>query len=253
MKKTQLILSLILFANVLLHAQDLKIDFPKGTIFLEGFANLAIEGYDGNQVIISESARENYFPVQTKGLTKINNRSSKESSTLKYEIRGKTLHITEPSSFGSYILKVPKSVNLTCKARHIKDYGYGTNKTYTINNVLGEIEIYVMEMINIELTNMSGQASIVTHGNIKATIQSFPKEGAISFDTYRGFVDVSMPKNINTGVTLTAKEGDIYSNFTVKKKGSKKNPETFLGTIGKGGNSLIIHTELGGNIYLRKR
>lgn len=250
MKKIQLILLFIFFVNTLLQAQDLKIDFPKGTIILDGFANLVIEGYDGTEVIISSHARENFNPDQTKGLKKINARASKESSELKYKIKGDQLKISEPSSFGSYILKVPKNLNLTCKAQHLK--GYGSNKFYSISNVLGEIEIYVMDMVNIRLKNISGQTSIVTHGNITAAIDSFPKKGAISFDTYRGFVDVWMPRNVSVNVNLTAKEGDIFSNFEVKKKGNKKNPETFLGTIGKGENNLIIHAELSGNIYLRQ-
>lgn len=249
MKNLNHILFIVFSFNVL-QAQELRIPFSSGTLVLEDFANVNIEGYEGKEVIIYEYLQENFNPNQSKGLKKISARSKSAKTEVAYKVKGDKLYLSDAYKYGSYVIKVPKDLHLVSKAKILMEVG--GNKEYLLSNLSGEIELFLNDVVDIEAKNLSGSVSIITHGNIDAHFIKIPKGGVLNLDTYRGYVDISLPANASINVNLNAKEGDIFTNFNIIQKPSNTKRPNIIGSIGKGGADLIVNAEVSGNIYLRK-
>ena len=108
-----------------------------------------------------------------------------------------------------------------------------------------------MELVDVYIKDVNGPISIVSHGNIYYENRAIPGNDPISLDTYRGSVNVLVPENSSLSVNLAAKTGNIYSAFDIKKQSNKG--KYMLGTINGGQTALKINSEVGGNIYIRKK
>lgn len=237
-------------------AQKHTIDFSSGTLRIEGYDNLIIEGYDGNEVLIYTDVvaqKENKINTETERSEREPNNTSEdpEDPELTYEIQGKELQIISKESFDVYRLKVPRSLNVVCKTSN-NYYSKCQDKNIEISEITGEIELSALDNVNVMLENVSGAISIVTYGNITAAFNKITTKGSLHFDTYRGFVDLTLPEDAALRVKLNSKKGKVYSDLPVKKDKEENESGKLRGLIGAGGIDLIVNTEDGGDIFLRK-
>lgn len=235
------------------HTQEYKIDFTTGTLQIEGYDNLIIEGYEGDKVLIYKEIESKDETIKKTGRTSNNNTERKDPSDpeLTYEIQGKELKILSEHSFDVYRLKIPRNLNIVCKTSNYY-YSVRKDKNISIQDVSGEIELLAQDLVNVTLKNTSGAISVVTYGNIKADFKKITSEGSLYFDTYRGSVELTLPDDASLHIKLTSKKGNIYSDLTVKKEKKENQSGILLGRIGTGNIDLIVNTEAGGDIYLRK-
>jgi Toastrack DUF4097 len=136
-----------------------------------------------------------------------------------------------------------------------------------VENVTGEVEV---ENTNgpITLQNVSGTVvASTTNGDIEAVLARVAPDKPMSFATFNGDVDVTLPPDAKASLRLKSQEGDVYSDFDlalkaapVKTEESGKSSGRFrvsieraaMGTINGGGSEMKLET-FNGNIYIRKK
>ena len=133
----------------------------------------------------------------------------------------------------------------------------------TISGISGEIEVEAMGG-NINLTAISGAVVAHTMGDIEASIDGVEPDAPMSFSTFGGDIDVSLPPTIKATLILSS-HGDIYTDFdTSKRKQRKKvqkdddedgfrvDVEKVLEIPINGGGPEIEFSNFTGDIYVRK-
>ncbi len=136
-----------------------------------------------------------------------------------------------------------------------------------VEGVSGEVEI---ENMNgpITLRNVSGTVIASTaNGDIEAVLARVAPDKPMSFATFNGDVDVTLPPDAKASLRLKSQEGDVYSDFDLALKSAPAKTEesgktsgrfrvsierAALGTINGGGVEMKFET-FNGDIYIRKK
>lgn len=143
----------------------------------------------------------------------------------------------------------------------------------TVND--GDIRVQGLEG-ELELNNVNGEivakevaGSVVAHttnGDVKVTMSRVDPKAALSFVTFNGDVDVTLPAGSHGDLRMRSDNGEIYTDFDVQlstqpakveqqRTGGKYRLEIeqeVRGTVGGGGPEIQLRT-FNGDIYLRKR
>ena len=164
-----------------------------------------------------------------------------------------------------------RSVDLTLKvpfATSLKLVGTNLEENISVENVTGEIEIRGANG-GITLKNVSGTVvAATTNGDLEATLAKVAPDKPMSFVTFNGDVDVTLPADAKATFSLKSAMGDVYSDFDVVLKPQPVKSEqstqadkgkfrvsmdrAVSGSINGGGPELKIQT-YNGNIYIRKK
>jgi hypothetical protein len=110
-------------------------------------------------------------------------------------------------------IEVPSNVDL-----NVETYNSGDIE---VDNINGEV---VSENYNgkITLTNISGSAVASTYnGRITVTLNNVTPDTPMSFTTYNGTVDITMPTGTKGNLKLKSTRGDIYSGFDMQVSETK--------------------------------
>ncbi len=169
------------------------------------------------------------------------------------------IHI-ESSSWNvptSLTIEVPVKFNVSIEA-----YNHGTVE---VANVDGELEIQSYNgPINAE--NISGSLIANTYnGSITASFNSVLPNSPMSFATYNGKIDLTLPPSIKASFKMKTSNGDIYTDYDMKidpiKPETKKDAKAGVykvsigdwqkGSINGGGPEITLEN-YHGNIYIRK-
>lgn len=151
-------------------------------------------------------------------------------------------------------VQVPKqtSLNLECMAGNVQ-----------VEDIEGTIEVEAMGG-QINLDNISGTIIAHTMGDITASVARITPGKPMSFSSFNGEIDVTLPADIKATVVLES-HGNIYTDFdTSKRKVSqdvdeKEDDDRFMYDMKEvleiplnGGGPEIRFTNFSGNIYIRK-
>lgn len=137
-----------------------------------------------------------------------------------------------------------------------------------VDSVTGEVEA---ENINgsITLKGISGSVvAYVQNGELTAELKDITKGKPMSFASFNGDVDVTLPASVKTTVKVSTHNGDAYSDFNIEAvarpteiieentrvedgKYRVRIQDSFYGNINGGGPEFDFST-FNGNIYIRK-
>jgi len=250
----------MLFAGNILMAQDNKQEYKiqaantrDGKLTLNDFpSDLPIEGYSGNEIIItSNSDHPGPPPERAKGLKPIYPGGEDNTGMgLFVEKNGNdiTIQCLLPiTQQGSYKVKVPDNFSLKVKG------GCERSIELTVQNMKNEIEANVCH--NISLKNVTGPLVLSTiSGNITVAFTELSKDKSISIASVSGEIDVTLPAKAAMNVELGTMSGSMYSDFDFsndKKEMKRIGGSSIQGQLNGGGVDVKI-TNVSGNIYLRK-
>jgi hypothetical protein len=134
----------------------------------------------------------------------------------------------------------------------------------TVENVEGDIEAEHQNG-NIHLTNVSG--SVVTeafNGNVIVVLTRIAGEKAMSFVSFNGNVDVTLPASAKANVRMRSDNGDVFSAFYLETRAATPPTprrdgrgikievnQAIFGAINGGGPEFELRT-YNGNVYLRR-
>ena len=145
----------------------------------------------------------------------------------------------------------------------------GTNLgEISVENVNGEIEVENMNG-EVKLANVGGTVvANSTNGSISAVLNRVNPDKPLSFATFHGDIDVTLPADIKATLKIKSTQGEVFSDFdialktvpvkaegTAKKEGGKFRIEldrSVYGTINGGGPELKLQN-FSGDIYIRKK
>ncbi|UCG27939.1 MAG: DUF4097 family beta strand repeat protein [Bacteroidales bacterium] len=225
--------------------------------------SITVTGYSGNEIHVVATqpvkkitVEDAGFEPDVQGMKKI----SASSFNLSAEEEDNIVEIGS-SSWKSAInleIQVPQKFSL--------DVGTVNQGNITIQNVDGTLEVSNVNG-SITLTNVSG--SVVTNtvnGKILVDLVRVDTDTPMSFASFNGDVDVTLPGSVKATAKMKSTSGDIYTDFEVEfeRKKSKVDEsdeegvykvtidEYVYGNLNGGGPEFVFKN-YHGNIYLRKK
>lgn len=243
---------------------------PRKLVVEGGTGSVTIRAYEGQDALIEYTGRE---------IPGVNNRGRSgrnEPPDGMHRIGGsRGLDITEDSNtvrvnsqgiFGGtardMVIQVPAQTSVNVKTM------FGGNMT--IENIAGDIEA---ENFNGQVTITNASGSVVAHsmnGRITVSLNRVLPDKSMSFSTFNGDVDVTLPADTKARFKMRTDNGDIFTDFDVKMeanappaveegKDNKGRPRrrvrvdgTQTGTINGGGPEMQF-TTFNGRILIHKK
>jgi len=137
-----------------------------------------------------------------------------------------------------------------------------------VENISGEVEIE-SAMGDLKLINVTGPVTAsTTGGSIEAVLGRLAADKPMSFVTFHGDIDLTLPADAKAGFRIKSNTGQLYTDFDIALKSLPAEPEkstgregakfrvsldrSVFGTINGGGAEIKIQN-FNGDIYLRKK
>ncbi len=218
-------------------------------------ANVKIEGYDGDEVIVRAPGRSE-TPERAKGLRPIYY-SAEDNSGLGLSVvkDGNTLKIVKASRHhGDFQIRVPRRV--TIEYEQVNWMGGDLQ----ITSHTGDLEIKTT-IGNIDLKNVSGPVvASTTSGSITVVYGNVEQGKPSSISNISGLVDVTLPDGTKANLKLKSITGEIYSDLDLKMKGGTGKEDlprlgggnTVEGTLNGGGVEINLQT-ISSDIFVRRQ
>lgn len=199
-----------------------------------------------------------------------NKNTDDESKSGMRKIGGSTMDLEVSETTNSVIVKSDSwnnELNLTIEVPSGFDLQAHTynNGDLLIKNIQGTVEL---TNYNGEITaeNISGSVVANTfNGDLRVTFAKITENTPMSFSTYNGDVDLTLPSTFKGTMKMKTEQGDIYTDFDTKmiKNSPVTNKDSKSGvykvaintwTIGEinGGGPEFILKNYHGDIYIRK-
>jgi len=245
----------ILFAANVLKAQEYKVtveNVKTNKLVLNDFrGDLPIEGYAGNEIIVTGSSDNFKAPERAKGLKAIYPSGTDNTGiAVSYEKNGNEITLTcllSITQSGNYKIKIPN--NLAVKF----ESSCGRSGNISIKNMNNELDITNCQ--GIDLKNVTGPLVLSTiSGEINVTFGDIAKDKPISIAAISGDVDITLPAKSAVDLEMSTISGNLYSDFDLtaeKDKMRRVGGGTIKTALNGGGPELKI-SDISGNIYLRK-
>lgn len=250
-----LALTILLIASGAVRAQQFKIpveNIKDGRLNLDEFiGDLTVEGYSGNEILITGTSEHFETPERAKGLKPVYAEGTDNTGlALSMEKDGNKVTLRCLLSMvqsGTYKIKVPDNLALKI-SRNCSRWG-GT----TIANMKNEIEFNGCH--EITLKSVTGPLVISTiDGNVDVVFSEISKDKPISLASVSGEVDVTIPAKAAVNLEMSNVSGNMYTDFDFpasSKEMRRVGGNNIRNELNGGGTELKIHN-VSGNIYLRK-
>jgi lia operon protein LiaG len=257
--KTKMILSGSIFALLMvgsIAAQDYKVsvDNAKNSkLSLKNFSgDLKIEGYAGNEIVISPMGGEDMtVPERAKGLKPVYGGGVDNTgvglSVGKDGTEISVICLIPFTNSREYTVKVPESMSIVVNSE------CQNNNDIYINGMKNEIEIQSCH--SIKLTGVTGPLVLSTiSGDIEVTFSQIAVGKPFSINSISGEIDITLPAKTAADVEMSAVSGRMYSDFDFSDKSKDMNQVggNELTTKLNGGGAKFSIVTVSGNIYLRK-
>jgi len=253
--KTSMLIFLILISACYLSGQEYKIavqNTKDGKLILKQFTgDLPIEGYIGNEVIITSDNEDFAPPERAKGLKPIYAGGTDNSGLgLEVEKNGNQVSVTcllPIARKADYRIKVPDNLALKIES--------GCERASDISVAKMKNEIEIKSCHAIEIRNVTGPLVLSTiAGDIDITFSNIALDKPFSVNSVSGNVDITLPVKTTANLELSTVNGGFYSDFDITE--TQKNLKKIGGNqlyfpLNGGGFKFSVAT-VTGNIYLRK-
>jgi hypothetical protein len=224
--------------------------------------DIQIEGYDGNEIIIVADApmvgpdgaeRE----PRADGLRRI--QTSSVGLTVEEGDNRVSLRMDFSPKNVDLEIRVPRRTSVHANLVNGGDVEItGLEGEHELQNVNGDVVA----------TDVSGSAVMnSTNGDVRATFTSVARDRPMSFTSFNGDVDISLPANLSADLVVSSQQGDVYTDFDYEERQTptdvrrnqdaggrrvvRMQRETRY-AIGGGGSAIQLRT-FNGDIMIRKR
>ena len=218
--------------------------------------SIVVSAYDGSEVIIETTIDATEDEGESRGgLRRIPN----TSVGLTVAERSNTVSIEADWSARStrLVIQVPRLTSL-----HLSTVNDGDIE---VSGVTGNHEL---DNVNGAISALDVSGSVVantTNGDVKVRFQALEADKPMSFSTWNGDVDLTVPSNARINLLMNSGQGDIYTDFDValdpqevkmsREEGSKgfrvRLEKEVAGSINGGGAEFRFKT-YNGDIFVRK-
>ena len=236
-------------------AQEYKVtveNTKEGQLTLEDFpGDLPVEGYSGNEIIITSTSGRFDPPDRAKGLKPIYGGGTDNTGiAVAMEKNGNKVSfrcLLPITKHGDYRIKVPD--NFALKIHR----GCERNGETNVQNIKNEIDFDGCHKVNLK--NVTGPLVISTiSGGVDVVFSEISKDKSISIASISGEVDVTIPAKAGVDVDMSTISGNMYSDFDFapdSKEMRRVGGSSIHSALNGGGTDLKL-SNISGNIYLRK-
>jgi hypothetical protein len=243
---------------------------PSRPVTLEvkfGSGDLRVQAYDGNQVLVSSDAEDNGNGFnrdsdderrEREGLHQIRN----TSMGVTIEENDNVVSVATDFSRGNQTdltIQVPRNTSV-----HAKSFANGD---MTVIGVNGEHELANVNG-DVTATDIAGTVvASASNGDIKVSLTGLTAGKALSFTSFNGDIDVTLPANLKADLIVAGSQGDVWTDFeatiqprepSVEREGGGggryrvRMQQEMHATINGGGQEIRFKT-FHGDITIRKR
>ncbi len=222
--------------------------------------DIRVEAYDGNEVIVLADAPirgEEAEEPREDGLRRI--QSSAVGLTVEEHDNTVSVRMDFSPKNADIEVQVPRRTSVRANLVNGGDVEViGVSGEHELGNVNGDVIA----------TDIAGSAVInATNGDVRATFTSVEGTKSMSFTSFNGDVDVTLPANLAADLLVASQQGDVYTDFDVQAQDDQatieRNADARGGyrvrmrqqnryTIGGGGTDIQLRT-FNGDVMIRKR
>ncbi len=223
--------------------------------------DITVEAYDGNEVVIVADApiRGNggSEPPRDDGLRRI--QSSSVGLTVDENDNTVSVRMDFSPKDADIEVRVPRRTSVKASLVNGGDVEItGLTGEHELANVNGDVIA----------TDITGSAVInCTNGDVRATFVSVDATKPMSFTSFNGDVDVTLPRNLAADLIVASQQGDVYTDFDVVAENDPASVQQRGGpnggrqvrwsqqtryAIGGGGPDIQLRT-FNGDVMIRKR
>jgi DUF4097 and DUF4098 domain-containing protein YvlB len=188
-------------------AKTLKVTLQNGSV--------TVKGYDGKDALIESSgrsARERRPSHVPEGMHRIDNMSMGLDVTEENNV----ITVVGNESSGHLTIQVPVQTSLVLRSVN--------GGAITVENISGSIDANHTNG-GISITNVSGSVlANTTNGKVTVSLNKVAADKAMSFTSFNGTVDVTLPADVKANVMMKTNNGEIWSDFDIKLSASGKPP-----------------------------
>ena len=223
--------------------------------------DIDVEGYDGNEIIIVADAPmrdvDDDDEPRPDGLRRI--QSSSVGLTVEEGDNKVALRMDFSPRNVDLEIRVPRRTSVHANLVNGGDI--------TISGVTGEHELQNVNG-DVVATDISGSAVLnSTNGDVRATFTAVDADRPMSFTSFNGDVDVTLPANLAADLLVASQQGDVYTDFevSVQQDPAQVQRNADAGgryrvrmqrenryAIGGGGRDIQLRT-FNGDVMIRKR
>ncbi|WP_222982959.1 DUF4097 family beta strand repeat-containing protein [Flagellimonas meishanensis] len=240
-----------LFLGTMASAQN---DYTKSLsgiewVKIESKADIVVRTHNSNELLIKGSGAHK-VSEKAKGLRLVGEGGNDNTEVGFYVVAdGNTLLVKSLRKSESAEIFLPKNQNVSVKSTwngDIEIYGF-----------TGEIEADAQLNGSVALRDVNGPVTAnALNGEITVEFGTINQDSPISIYNTNGAVDVTMPGNTPANLSMNCTNGDIYTNFDIKRE-EKDGLKSWTGrkiraSINNGGVAISLKST-NGNIYLRKK
>ncbi len=216
---------------------------------IESKAEIILKTHDSNQLLIKSDTREER-PEKARGL-KLVSGGGTDNTDVGFSVieDGNTLIVKNLRKSDRAEIYLPASQNVSVKTTW--------NGDALIEGFSGEIEADAQLNGGIQIIDVTGPVTAnALNGDVEVVFTAVKQSSPTSIYTTNGAVDITMPASTPANLSLGTINGDVYTNFDLKRP--QKNGLTSIssksikGEINNGGVSIKLKS-VNGNIYLRKK
>ena len=223
--------------------------------------DISVEGYDGKEIVIVADAPiregDKPEPPRADGLRRI--QSSTVGLTVEENANVVSVRMDFSPKNADLQIRVPRRTSVKASLVNGGDV--------EIDSVTGDHELSNVNG-DVIATNIAGSAVInATNGDVRATLTSVEAMKPMSFTSFNGDVDVTLPANLAANLIVGSQQGDVYTDFDVVAQTNPQNVQQRVGprggrevrvshqtryAIGGGGPDITLQT-FNGDVMIRKR
>jgi putative adhesin len=223
--------------------------------------DISVEGYDGKEVVIVADApihdADRPEPARQDGLRRI--QSSAVGLTVEENDNTVLVRMDFSPKNADLQIRVPRRTSVKASLVNGGDV--------EIDSVTGDHELANVNG-DVIATDIAGSAVInATNGDVRATFTSVEAMKPMSFTSFNGDVDVTLPANIKADLIVGSQQGDVYTDFDVVSQTDPPNVTQRVGprggrevrvshqtryAVGGGGSDIELRT-FNGDVMIRKR
>jgi DUF4097 and DUF4098 domain-containing protein YvlB len=223
--------------------------------------DIEVQAYDGNEVVVTTDTEvrnaDEPEPVRSDGLRRITG----SSVGMTVEENGNTVSVRMDFSptGADLVVQVPRRTSVKASLVNGGDVEIeGLTGEHELGNVNGDIIA----------TDISGSAVMNSNnGDVTASFVQVDASKPMSFTSFNGDVDVSLPANLAADFIVASQQGDVYTDFDVASLDDQisgessrdasgrprwRNQRTTTYAVGGGGSDIQFRT-FNGDIMIRKR
>ncbi|HTB14099.1 MAG TPA: DUF4097 family beta strand repeat-containing protein [Bryobacteraceae bacterium] len=188
--------------------KTLKVSLQNGSV--------TVKGYDGKDALIDTRARitgrERRPSHVPEGMHRIDN----DSMGLDVTEENNVITVIGTNSSAHLTIEVPVQTNLVLRSVN--------GGAITVENISGSIDANHTNG-GITVTNVSGSVlANTTNGNVTVSLNKVVGDKAMSFTSFNGRVDVTLPQDVKANVMMKTNNGEIWSDFDIKLTAGGKPP-----------------------------